>query len=92
MSEPTPSREGPQFYMNVPEKLDDPFPDLHYFLEKRPVFYYPPLHQWFVGAEVLAEAIDLALLRWHPRPRTIMVAKRSESTPNPRKLHDPYLP
>ena len=42
MPEPVDPREGPQFYLNVPEKLDDPFPDLRYFLENRPVFYYPP--------------------------------------------------
>src|SRR5262245_44983590 len=48
MPEPIDPREGPQFYLNVPEKLDDPFPDLRYFLENRPVFYYPPLNQWFV--------------------------------------------
>jgi cytochrome P450 len=41
-------REGNQFFLMVPEKLDDPFPDLRYFLENRPVFYYPPLDQWFV--------------------------------------------
>lgn len=41
-------REGAGFFLNVPEKLDDPFPDLAYFRENRPVFYYEPLDQWFV--------------------------------------------
>lgn len=41
-------REGAGFFLNVPEKLDDPFPDLAYFRENKPVFYYEPLEQWFV--------------------------------------------
>ena len=45
MSDP---REGGAFFLNVPEKLDDPFPDLKYFREHRPVFYYPPLKTWFI--------------------------------------------
>jgi hypothetical protein len=32
-------REGEEFFLNVPEKLDNPFPDLKYFREQRPVFY-----------------------------------------------------
>lgn len=45
MSDP---REGEEFFLNVPEKLDNPFPDLKYFRERRPVFYYPPLQTWFI--------------------------------------------
>jgi cytochrome P450 len=45
MSDP---REGEGFFLNVPEKLDNPFPDLRYFREYRPVFYYPPLQTWFI--------------------------------------------
>ncbi|AHY46011.1 Cytochrome P450 [Rubrobacter radiotolerans] len=41
-------REGAGFFLNVPEKLDDPFPDLAYFREKRPVFFHKGLGQWFV--------------------------------------------
>jgi len=41
-------REGAGFLLNVPQKLDNPFPDLKYFRENKPVFYYPPLDQWFV--------------------------------------------
>jgi cytochrome P450 len=41
-------REGAEFFLNVPRKLDDPFPDLAYFRKNKPVFYYPPLNQWFV--------------------------------------------
>jgi cytochrome P450 len=41
-------REGEEFFLNVPEKLDNPFPDLKYFREQRPVFYYPPLQTWFI--------------------------------------------
>jgi hypothetical protein len=37
-------REGEEFFLNVPENLDDPFPNLKYFREHRPVFYHPPLH------------------------------------------------
>ena len=48
MTEPVDPREGSQFYLNAPERLDDPFPDLRWFLEHRPVFFYPPLNQWFV--------------------------------------------
>jgi cytochrome P450 len=45
MSDP---REGEEFFLNVPERLDNPFPDLKYFREQRPVFYYPPLQTWFI--------------------------------------------
>ncbi len=45
MSDP---REGEEFFLNVPEKLDNPFPDLQYFREHRPIFYYPPLQAWFI--------------------------------------------
>jgi cytochrome P450 len=41
-------REGREFFLNVPEKLDNPFPDFAYFREHRPVFYYPPLQSWFI--------------------------------------------
>ncbi|MEM4781224.1 MAG: cytochrome P450 [Halalkalicoccus sp.] len=41
-------REGEAFFLDDPEKLDDPFSDLAYFREHRPVFYYEPLDQWFV--------------------------------------------
>ena len=41
-------REGARFFLNDPKKLDDPFPDLKYFRENKPVFYYEPLNQWFV--------------------------------------------
>src|SRR5438093_2080121 len=42
------TREGAGFFLNDPAKLNDPFPDLKYFRENRPVFYYQPLKQWFV--------------------------------------------
>jgi cytochrome P450 len=42
------AREGEEFFLNVPEKLDNPFADLQYFREHRPVFYYPLLLQWFI--------------------------------------------
>jgi cytochrome P450 len=45
MSDP---REGEGFFLNVPEKLDNPFPDLKYFREHRPVFYYSLLQTWFM--------------------------------------------
>src|SRR2546430_11592028 len=45
MSDP---REGEEFFLNVPEKLDNPFPDLKYFREHWPVFYYSPLQTWFI--------------------------------------------
>ena len=35
-------------FSTIPKKLDDPFPDLKYFRENRPVFFYEPLNQWFV--------------------------------------------
>jgi cytochrome P450 len=46
--QPVDPREGEQFFLNVAEKLDDPFPDLKYFRENRPVFYYAPLDTWFI--------------------------------------------
>jgi len=45
MSDP---REGSEFFLTVPAKLDNPFPDLAYFREHNPVFYYPPLRSWFM--------------------------------------------
>jgi cytochrome P450 len=45
MSDP---REGEEFFLSIPEKLDNPFPDLQYFREHQPVFYYPPLQTWFI--------------------------------------------
>jgi cytochrome P450 len=42
------AREAEGFFLNDPRKLDDPFPDLEYFRENRPVFYYPPLNEWFI--------------------------------------------
>ena len=41
-------REAEEFFLNIPGKLDNPFPDLQYFREQRPVFYYPPLETWFI--------------------------------------------
>jgi cytochrome P450 len=41
-------REGEEFFLSVPQRLDNPFPDLQYFREHRPVFYDPPLQTWFV--------------------------------------------
>ena len=48
VTEKTDARETGEFFLNVPEKLDDPFPDLAYFRENRPVFYHEGLGQWFV--------------------------------------------
>ncbi|MGI9114472.1 MAG: cytochrome P450 [Chthoniobacterales bacterium] len=45
---PTDAREAAAFFLNIPEKLNDPFPDLKYFRENQPVFYYAPLKQWFI--------------------------------------------
>ncbi len=44
----TDEREAEGFFLDVPEKLNDPFPDLAYFRENRPVFYHEALDQWFV--------------------------------------------
>jgi cytochrome P450 len=49
-------REGQNFFLNDPRKLDDPFPDLTYFRENKPVFYHADLDQWFVfGYEDVAK-------------------------------------
>lgn len=48
MVERVDERETDGFFLNVPEKLFDPFPDLAYFRENRPVFFYEPFDQWFV--------------------------------------------
>ena len=44
----TDEREAEGFFLDVPEKLNDPFPDLAYFRENRPVFYHEALDQWFI--------------------------------------------
>lgn len=41
-------REGDDFFLNHPQKLDNPFPDFQYFRENHPIFFYSPLNQWFV--------------------------------------------
>src|SRR5262249_26028896 len=41
-------REGAEFFLDVPGKLDNPFPDFQYFREKRPVFFCAPANSWFV--------------------------------------------
>lgn len=48
MTEHVDARETDDFFLNDPRKLNDPFPDLKYFRENRPVFYYAPFEQWFV--------------------------------------------
>lgn len=48
MAERVEPREAGEFFLNVSEKLDDSFPDLAYFRENLPVFFYPPFEQWFV--------------------------------------------
>src|SRR5262249_59303848 len=41
-------RETTGFFLNDPQKVDDPFPDLAYFRQHRQVYFYAPLSQWFV--------------------------------------------
>ena len=48
MTDKVDEREGAAFFLNDPKKLDNPFPDLKYFRQNKPVFYYPPLNQWFI--------------------------------------------
>jgi hypothetical protein len=48
MTERVEERESGGFFLNVPRKLFDPFSDLLYFRENRPVFFYEPFDQWFV--------------------------------------------
>lgn len=44
----TDTREGEEFFLNDPLKLDNPFPDFKYFRGNKPVFYYKPLDTWFI--------------------------------------------
>jgi cytochrome P450 len=48
MIEKVDDREGKDFFLNDPQKLNNPFPDLKYFREHHPVFYYLPLNTWFI--------------------------------------------
>ena len=48
MIEKIDDREGKNFFLNDPQKLDNLFSDLKYFREHRPVFYYSPLNTWFI--------------------------------------------
>jgi cytochrome P450 len=41
-------RETTAFFLNSPQTIDDPFPDLAYFRQQHPIFYYAPLQEWFV--------------------------------------------
>jgi hypothetical protein len=48
MNERSAEKEGEGFFLNDPRKLFNPFPDLKYFRENHPIFYYPPLSSWFI--------------------------------------------
>jgi cytochrome P450 len=48
MGETADPREGEAFFLNLPEKLDQPFADLAWLREHRPVFFHAGLNQWFV--------------------------------------------
>ena len=48
MTERVEEKESGGFILHVPRKLFDPFSDLWYFHENRPVFFYEPFDQWFV--------------------------------------------
>lgn len=41
-------REVSDFFLNSQQKIDDPFADFAWFRQHQPVFYYPPLNEWFV--------------------------------------------
>lgn len=45
-------REGAKFFLDDPQKLKDPFPDLN-ISEKIGPFFYQPLNQWFVFATTM---------------------------------------
>jgi cytochrome P450 len=88
MTEPVDPREGSQFYLDVPEKLDDPFPDLHWLLEHRPVFFHPHLNQWFVF-----KYDDVAALFADPRMsadrmKGLIEAAPEEVRPDLRKINE----
>lgn len=44
----TDPREAEEFFLEVPAKLDDPFPDLAWLVEQRPVLHHQKLDQWFL--------------------------------------------
>ena len=46
--EQTDSRETTRFFAIDPEKLQNPFPDMTYFREHKPVFWYEPMQMWFI--------------------------------------------
>jgi hypothetical protein len=48
MIERSADKEVEGVFLNSAEKLFNPFPDLKYFRENHPVFYYPPLSSWFI--------------------------------------------
>lgn len=48
MTEPLDPREADAFFLLDPAKLDDPFADLAWLREHRPVLHHPGLGQWFV--------------------------------------------
>jgi cytochrome P450 len=48
MIEKVNDKEGLRFFLNEPQKLDNPFPDLKYFRENRHIFYHKPLNEWFI--------------------------------------------
>ena len=50
MTESRADKAGEGFFLNDPQKLFNPFPDLRYFRENHPVFYYPALSSWFVSS------------------------------------------
>jgi cytochrome P450 len=46
----TPPSSDPlsDFFLDDPKKLDDPFADLAWLRENRPVYFHEPVNQWFV--------------------------------------------
>jgi cytochrome P450 len=90
MAAPADDREASKFFLNVPQKLDNPFPDLKYFRENRPVFYYLPLNSWFIFRydDVLALFHDARLSA--DRMKGFVDAAPAEVRPDLRKIA-PYL-
>jgi cytochrome P450 len=41
-------RETTGFFLNDPQKVDNPYADFAYFRQNHPVFYYAPLNEWYV--------------------------------------------
>lgn len=87
---PPDPRDADAFVLADPAKLDDPFPDLAWLREHRPVLFHPPLNSWFVFPYDLVHALLQDPRLSNDRMKGFVDAAPAESRPGVRTTV-PYL-